>query len=95
MRRARTVTAELTKRANTKALQAAESAGAEAVWGARWIRTGDVVVPGPEVDVDGVQDGEEGEAPGDAVDDDLLSAIEELVDDGSEEEEVNKRPRSG
>ena len=59
-----------------------------------WRRTCNVVVPGPEVDVDGVQDGEEGKTPGDAVDDDLLSAIEELVDDGSEEQEVNERPRS-
>lgn len=52
----------------------------------------DIMVAGPEVDVDGVEDGEEGEAPRDAVNDDGLARGEELVDDRSEEEEVDYRP---
>lgn len=51
-------------------------------------------MPRPHVDVDGVQDGEEGEAPGDAVNDDLLAAVEELVNHGSEEEQVDEGPRT-
>lgn len=47
------------------------------------LRTSNVVVCGPEVDVDGVEDAEEREAPGNAVDDGLLAAGEELVDDGA------------
>ena len=42
--------------------------------------------------VDRIEDGEEGEAPGDAVDDDALAGGEELVDDGAEEEEVDEGP---
>ena len=57
-----------------------------------WRRTCNVVVPGPEVDVDGVQDRKQGEPPTDAIDDDLLATLEELVDDGTKEEEVNERP---
>ena len=49
-----------------------------------WRRTCNVVVPGPEVDVDGVQDRKQGEPPTNAIDDDLLATLEELVDDGSE-----------
>ena len=49
-------------------------------------------MPGPDVHVDGVEDSEEGKAPADAVNYDLLAAIEELVDDGAEKEEVNERP---
>jgi len=52
----------------------------------------DVVAMRPDVDVDGVEEEKEGEAPVDAVDDDLLAALEELVDDGSEEQEVDDRP---
>jgi len=60
----------------------------------------DVVVGAPQVDVDGVEDAEEGEAPGDAVDDDSFALREELVDDRSKEEDVDEgpnqeRPRSG
>ena len=54
--------------------------------------TDDVVVPRPDVDVDGVEHAEEGEPPPDAVNDDFLAALEELVDDGSKEQEVNERP---
>ena len=54
--------------------------------------TCNVVVPGPEVDVDGVQDRKQGESPANAIDDDLLATLEELVDDSPEEKEVNERP---
>jgi hypothetical protein len=47
------------------------------------LHTSNVVVGGPEVDIDGVEDAEEREAPGDAVDDGLLAVGEELVNDGS------------
>lgn len=51
-------------------------------------------MPRPHIDVDGVQDGEEGKAPGDAVNDDLLAAVEELVNHGSEKEKVDEGPRT-
>ena len=54
--------------------------------------TDDVVVAGPEVDVDGVEDAEESKPPADAVNDDLLAALKELVDDGAEEQEVDEGP---
>ena len=56
------------------------------------IRTDYIVVPGPDVDVDHVQDGEEREPPANAVNDDLLATFEELVDDCSEKEKVDERP---
>ena len=55
-------------------------------------QTDDIVVAGPEVDVDGVEDAEEGKAPADAVNDGLLAALEERVDDGAEEQEVDEGP---
>ena len=42
--------------------------------------------------VDRIEDGEEGEAPGDAVDDDALAGGEELVDDRAQEQEMDQRP---
>ena len=56
-------------------------------------RTNNVVLPGPYIYVDGVQDSEEREPPADAVNDDLLSALKELVDDSSEQQKMNERPR--
>lgn len=56
--------------------------------------TDDIVLPNPDVDVDGVEDGEQREAPRDAVDDGSFALREELVDDGSEEKEVDDRPAS-
>jgi hypothetical protein len=38
----------------------------------------------PQVDIDGVEDDEEGEAPANAVNDDLFTARRELVDHGPE-----------
>jgi len=52
----------------------------------------DVMVVRPDVDVDGVEDGQQGEPPGDAVDDDALAGGEELVDDISEEKDVDDGP---
>lgn len=37
----------------------------------------------PEIDIDGVEETEKRETPGDAIDDDFLSIGEELVDDGA------------
>jgi len=52
-----------------------------------------VVVRGPQVDVDRVEDGEEGKAPGDSVDDDGLGVRGgELVDDGAEQQEMDDGP---
>lgn len=44
------------------------------------------------VNVDGVQHTEQGKSPGDAIDDDLLSFGEELVDHCSEKEQMDKTP---
>lgn len=55
-------------------------------------RTDDIVLPAPDVNVDGVEDAEEGEAPGDGVDDHALAGREELVDDCAEKEQMNERP---
>jgi len=52
----------------------------------------DVVTSSPDVDVDGVEEDEEGEAPADSVDDGLLAALGELVDDSAEKQEVNDGP---
>jgi len=54
----------------------------------------DIVATRPDVDVNGVEDDEEGEAPVDAVNDNLLAGFEELVDDGTEEEEVDNGPNA-
>ena len=52
--------------------------------------TNDVVLPRPDIDIDGVQDRQEWEAPGDSVDNDMLSEGEELVDNGTKEEKMNE-----
>jgi len=52
----------------------------------------DVSSVAPDVDVAGVEEDEQGEAPVDGIDDDLLAAVEELVDHGSEEEQVDQGP---
>lgn len=55
-------------------------------------RTDDIVLPAPDVNVDGVEDAKEREAPGDGVNDHALSGREELVDDCAEKEQMNERP---
>jgi len=52
----------------------------------------DVVASAPDVDVDGVEDDQQWEAPVDTVDDGLLAEIEELVDDSAEEKQVDDGP---
>ena len=47
---------------------------------------------GPEVDVNSTEDAKEGEAPANAVNDDLLAALKELVDDNAKEQEVDEGP---
>lgn len=61
----------------------------------RAVRTNDVVMPSPNIHVNGVQDCEEGEPPADSIDNDLLAALKELIYDGTEEEEVNEGPGEG
>lgn len=53
---------------------------------------GDITAMSPEVDVDGIENTEERESPGNSVDDNSFSIGEELVDDGAEEEKVNNGP---
>jgi len=52
----------------------------------------DVVSLTPDVDIDGVEEDEEREAPVNAIDDGLLAVLGGLIDDGSEKKEVNDRP---
>ncbi len=47
----------------------------------------------PDVNVNGIEDTEERETPRDSIDDDLLASGEELVDDGSQEKEMNEGPK--
>lgn len=47
---------------------------------------------GPNIDIYGIEDQQEGEAPRNAVDDDPLSRREELVDDVSEQQQMNHGP---
>jgi hypothetical protein len=51
-----------------------------------------VVVASPQVDVDGIQDGQERETPRHAIDNDGLTAGEELVNDCAQKEKMDKRP---
>lgn len=46
----------------------------------------------PEVYVNGVENTEKRQAPRNTVDDDLLSGGGELVDDGSEQQQMDQRP---
>ena len=50
----------------------------------------DVVLASPDVDVDTVEHSEEGETPANAIDDDFLATVVELVDDGAEQQEVDQ-----
>ncbi|CAG8672670.1 1369_t:CDS:2, partial [Acaulospora colombiana] len=51
-----------------------------------------VVVVSPNVDIDGVEDCQEREAPSNAVNGDLLARVGELVDDITEQQKVDERP---
>ena len=50
------------------------------------------MVGSPETDVDGVEDAEEWEPPGDAVNDDTLASGEELVDNGPKKQDMDDGP---
>jgi len=52
----------------------------------------DIMTSGPEIDVDGIEDGEERESPRNAVDDCFLALREELIYDSTEKKNMNKRP---
>lgn len=54
--------------------------------------TDDVILRRPEGNVDGIQGSEQGETPGDALNDRAVAIFGELVDDGSEEKQVDDRP---
>lgn len=54
--------------------------------------TDDVILRRPEGDVDGVQGGEQGEPPGDALNDGAVAVLSELVYDGTEEQKVYDSP---
>jgi len=49
----------------------------------RWVRTNDVIVGSPEIYVDGVEETEEGEPPGNTINNDAFASGEELVDNRS------------
>lgn len=51
-----------------------------------------VVVVSPDVDIDGIEDRQERETPSNAVNGDLLASVGELVDDITEQQEVDERP---
>jgi hypothetical protein len=57
------------------------------------VHTNDVMVGSPNVHVYCIEDAKKGEAPRNAVDDDLSTTREELVDDGAKEKEVYQRPQ--
>ena len=50
------------------------------------------MLPAPHVDVHGVEEGEQREAPGDAIDDGSLALREELVNYRAQQQQVDKRP---
>lgn len=54
-----------------------------------------VVLGGPDVHVYCIQDSEERQAPSNAINDHFLAAVEELVDDGTQEQEVDEGPETG
>lgn len=74
------MTAELTKSAKTKAKEPTQSTQGDV---RDIMHTDDVVLVSPQVDVDGVQNTKEREAPRDTIDNGLLASWEELVDDST------------
>jgi len=52
----------------------------------------DVVLLSPKIDINGIEDTEEGEAPHDTIDDDTFPGREKLIDDRTEEEHMNYGP---
>ena len=58
------------------------------------IRTDDILVLCPEVDIHSVEHSQEWEPPGDACNDGTMAVLRELVYNCAEQEEVNDRPES-
>jgi hypothetical protein len=52
----------------------------------------DIMTGSPEINIDGIQDTEERETPGNTIDDDTFSTGDKLVDDGTKEENVDDSP---
>ena len=46
----------------------------------------------PNMHIDGVQNTQQRETPGNAINDDLFTGGEELIDDSAQEQEMNQRP---
>jgi hypothetical protein len=58
-------------------------------------RTENEMMASPQVYVNSIEDTEQGETPGNVVNDDSLSKREELEDDGAQEQEVDEGPVMG
>lgn len=52
----------------------------------------DIVLTSPDVDVNGAEDGDEGETPANAANDHFFTRAGELIDEVTEEQEVNEEP---
>jgi hypothetical protein len=48
----------------------------------------------PKIDVDGIENSQKGETPRNAIDNDMFSLREKLVDDGPKQENMNQRPKA-
>jgi len=82
-----TVTAELTNRAKMKAARLVLA------WYARppmTARTKYIVTVSPKSHIDGIENSQKRETPGDSIDDDFLSFRGKLVDDGTQEEDMDQ-----
>ena len=55
-------------------------------------RTNDIVIRGPKIHINGIENTQESETPGYSVDDDPFSFRGELVEKRAQKEEVNQRP---
>jgi len=54
--------------------------------------TKDVMTSSPEINVDGIEKGDERESPSNAVNNCFLAIGEELVNDSTKKKDVNERP---
>jgi hypothetical protein len=53
-----------------------------------------VMMASPKIDVDGIENSQKGETPRNAIDNDMFSLGEKLVDDGPKQENMNQRPKA-
>ena len=56
----------------------------------RTTRTNYILMRSPRLHIDGIEKSQERETPGDPIDDDFLSFRSKLVDDGTQEEEMDQ-----